>query len=76
MEIKFEPKKSRIYTKEQALAEQIWLWLNKKLPFPRIMRIIKMVGHSKAYQIMAEIKQSDCRDAISLFIHKTKKKNL
>ena len=68
--------KSRIYTPDQSLAEQIWFWLDKKLPFPRVMRIIKLIGHGKAYQVMSEIKQSDCRDALSLFIYKTKKKNL
>ena len=68
----YKLKKSRIYTREQSLCEEIWLWINKKLPFSRIMRIIKEKGITATYMIYNEIKQSNPRNRLSLFIWKVK----
>lgn len=74
LENKLATKKTRIFTADQELAEQIWLYLQKKLPFPRIMKIIKDNGRQNVYNIFNEIRQSECREPLSLFIYKTNKK--
>lgn len=71
-----KPAKSRIFTKEQSLCEEVWIYFKKELPFSRIMRIIKTAGEQKVYQIFSEVKQSDCDNPVALFIFKTKKSNL
>ena len=66
-------KESRIFTKDQGLCEEVWEYFLKRLPFSRIMRIIKTAGRERARQIFSEVKQSGCRDPLALFIWKTKR---
>ena len=65
-------KPRKVYTQEQALAEQVWLYFGKKLPFPRIMRIIKLKGQQAIYECFNEVKNSDAKDRLALFIYKAK----
>ena len=37
LDFKVSRKKSRVFTREQALAEEVYLHFSKALPFPRIM---------------------------------------
>lgn len=67
-----QKKKSRIYTEEQALADEIYSHFNKELPFPRIMRIIKRKGKQKVYETFNEVRQGTAKSPIALFIHLTK----
>lgn len=71
---RFQKSAARVFTPEQALAEEIWNYFYKKLPFPRIMRIIKIWGQQKTYEIFNEVRQSDAQNRLSLFIWKTKTK--
>lgn len=72
----FKLKKTRAFTAEQDTAGQIYEYFGRSLSFPRIMRLIKTIGRQKIYDIWNEIKQSDCKDSLKLFIWKTKKENL
>lgn len=65
--------KKRCFTKEQVLADEIWNYFGKKLPFARIMKIIKTNGHQKVYESWNEVRQSDFQNPLSLFIWKTSK---
>lgn len=60
------------FSKEQALAEDIYLYFGKKLPFGRIMKMIKMKGYQAIYEFFEEIKRSNPKDRLSLFIYKVK----
>lgn len=66
----FNPKKSRIYNKDQYLADQIWTAFNKRIPFPRLMKMISEKGHQFIFEIFKESK--DGRDPLSLFLWKYK----
>lgn len=70
---RFKVTTRRPATKEQLLADDIWNYFYKKLPFPRIMRMIKEKGDQAIYEVWNEVKQSDCKDPLALFIWKTKK---
>lgn len=74
---KFQKTKSpvKIFSAEQALAEEIWNFFYKKLPFPRIMRIIKTHGRQKVYEIFNNIRQSGPKNPVALFVWKFKKGN-
>ena len=69
---KFKHPKNRVHTPEQALAETIWLSFGKKLPFARIMRMIKLKGHQAIYECFNEVKHSDAKDRLALFLCKSK----
>jgi len=61
--------KSRIFTKEQALAEQVWLYFGKRIQFSRIMKMIKDKGHQFIYEVFNEVKNSRADDHLALFVH-------
>ena len=69
---KAEAKRHRTYTNDQSLAEQIWEHFHKKLPFARIMRMIKDKGHQRVYEQWNDVRQSDCRNELSLFVYRVK----
>jgi len=62
----------KIYTREQELADQVWSYFGKRLPFARIMKMIKDKGYQEVYETWNEVKQSDAKDHLSLFIWKIK----
>ena len=63
----------KVFTREQALAEQVWLYFNKLLSFPRIMRMIKGKGHQAVYEAFNEVKHDNkIREKLGLFIWKVK----
>ena len=66
--------KNRLFTREQELSDQIWNHFGKRLPFARIMRIIKINEYQKTYEAFNEVKQSDCKNPLALFIWKTSQK--
>ena len=70
---KYKKVNTKIFTKEQSLAEEIWLHLGKELPFPRIMRIIKVNDYQKVYEVFQELKKSPPKNPVALFIWKFKK---
>ncbi len=72
----YKLKKPKIHTKEQSLCNDIWEYFGKKLPFSRIMRIIKEKGTQATYEIWNNIKQSNPKDRLSLFIWKVKQEKI
>jgi len=62
--------KSRVYTKEQELADQIYFYFGKKIKFPMIMRFIKTKGYQAIYEIWQEVKNSNPLNRESLFLWK------
>lgn len=62
----------KIFSREQELADQIWNYFGKKLPFPRIMKMISGNGYQAVYEIWNEVKNSDAKNHLSLFIWKIK----
>lgn len=63
---------SRIFTAEQALADEIFIFLNKRVSFPRIMFLIKREGRQKVYEVFNEVKQKGVKNPPALFIWKLK----
>ena len=59
-------------TAEQALAEEVWLYFGKRLPFARVMRHIQLLGKIYIRETLEEIKKSDAKDHLALFIHRCK----
>lgn len=66
----FKPKKPKIFTRDQLLAEEIFLKFSKRIPFPRLMKMISDKGHQFIYEIFKE--SQDGRDPVSLFLWKYK----
>lgn len=63
-------RKGKVFTKEQVLAEQVWLYFGKRFPFSRIMKMIKEKGHQFVFEVFSEIKNSEAKNHLSLFIWK------
>lgn len=57
-------------TKEQALAEEIWLHFNKKIGFGQLMGIIKRQGNQATRELYNESIKSDHPDHLALFLWK------
>ncbi len=68
----YKIKKIRIFTKEQALADEIFTYFGKQLKFGQIMKFIKMKGHKAIYELWNEVRQSNPKNRLSLFIYKVK----
>lgn len=63
-------------TKDQALADDVYHYFGKKLPFPRIMRMIKDKGYQAIYEFWTEVRKSDCDNQLALFIWKVKENKI
>lgn len=61
---------SRIKTREQSLAEEIFIHFNKQLLFGRIMKMIKTRGEHFIYNAFNETKSADAKKPLALFIWK------
>ena len=66
---KFEVKKGN---PNQILADEIWRYFGKRLPFPRIMRIISEKGAIWTRETFNEIRKGDAKDHLALFIWKVR----
>lgn len=56
---------------DHAMADQIYQGLRKKIPFPRIMKIIQTHGRQFAYETWNEIRQqANVKNPPALFLHK------
>lgn len=67
------PATSKVYTAEQALADEIYSYFNKDIRFPILMRIIKKLGSQKVREIFSEVKQSkEVKNPPALFLWKCK----
>jgi hypothetical protein len=74
---KFNPAlKLRKQTKEQALAEEIWLHFNKQLGFPMLMGLIKRQGAQAIREFFYESIKSDHPDHLALFMWKVGKNKI
>ena len=63
--------------KDHFIADQIYQGLNHKLPFARIMYIIKTHGSQFAYQTWNEIRQqSQVKNPVALFLWKVGKNKI
>lgn len=67
---------NKIYSKEQALADEIWKFFKKELTFARIMKIIKEKGYQATYIIYNEIKKSKPKKPVALFLWKIKNEKI
>jgi len=63
-------KKSRVFTREQELADQIYFYFGKKINFPLIIKSIKNKGYQAIFEAWQEVKKADCQDKIKLFMWK------
>ena len=72
----FKIKKTRIFTKEQELADRIFSYFGKKIKFPMIMSFIKTKGYEAIYQIWNEVKHSKPKNMESLFLWKVKNERI
>lgn len=59
-------------TEEQILAEEIWFYFGKQLPFGRIMAEIQRKGKIYVREVLESIKKDNPKDRLSLFIWKLK----
>lgn len=66
---KFNNKKRKM-TKEQELADQIYTYFGKELKFGFIIRVIKMKGYQFIFECWNDVKQSNPKNAVSLFMWK------
>lgn len=67
--------KSRIFTREQALADEISSYFNGCVSFALVMKMIKQKGESFVYLCFNEVKHSkDAKKPAALFIWKVFKK--
>ena len=66
----YQLKKTKIYTKEQALADEIYSYFGKQLRFVIIMKFIKTKGYRFIYEACNEIRQSNPQNRLKLFMWK------
>jgi len=64
------------HNKEQALADQIWTYFEKRLHFARIMKMIKEKGYRATYEVFNDVRQSDAENHLTLFIWRMKKEKV
>lgn len=57
-------------TKNQSLATEIYLHFDKRLPFPRILGMIRQKGYSGVREAWQESVKSEAKDKLALFIWK------
>jgi hypothetical protein len=69
-------KKGKVFTAEQALADEIYSYFGKKLPFARIMYLIKTKGRQAVYEIWNEVRKSSANDHLSLFLWRVKNEKI
>ena len=76
LEILKTRRKKPLFTKEHLLAEEIWLFLLKEIPFPALLKIIKQKGHKAIYEIFNEVKKSNFPNKPALFLSLVKKEKV
>ena len=64
----FRNPKVKVFTKEQALADEIWRGFGKELRFPLLMALVKRWGVEVVYSVFNDVRQSDARDKARLFL--------
>ena len=74
--IKITLKKTRVYTKEQELADTIFFYFKKQIKFAAIMSFIKRKGYQAIYQIWNEVKHSKAKNDAALFLWKVKNERI
>lgn len=62
------PKPKRVFTKEQELCSLIYEESGKRLSFPLLMRFCKTHGTIAVREIWEEVKKSNPKDGVSLFM--------
>jgi hypothetical protein len=60
----------KVFTREQELADQIYFYFNKKLAFPRIMKMIKDKGYQGVFESLKEVRAGNFRNPLSMFVWK------
>lgn len=74
--IKIKLKKTRVYTKDQELADTIYFYFKKQIGFPTLMSFIKNKGYQAIYQIWNEVKHSKPKNEVALFLWKVKNERI
>ncbi len=72
MEITKQFIKVKSLNKNQMLADEIFNYFHKQIPFWRLMKWMKDLGPIFVYESFVETKKSDCKSEIALFIWKCK----
>ena len=66
-------KAERPMTKAQTLAEEIWLHLNKEIPFGRLTKLINDYGYQWIYECyQATLKAERIKKPVALFLWRVK----
>lgn len=65
-------KVTRKLTRNQIIADEIYNYFHKQIPFWRIMKWQKDLGSVFVYESFIETKKSDCKSEIALFQWKMK----
>ena len=66
---RFTITEKRVY-KEQVLSDEIWNYFGKRIAFSLIRKMILEKGDKFIYETFQEVKKSDARNPLSLFIWK------
>lgn len=66
--LKFKIQK-KVLSKKQVLATDIYMWLDKKLPFSQIMKIINQKGYQFIFETFSQLKKQRCRSKVGLFLY-------
>lgn len=61
-------KPKRVFSPAQALADEIFSYFGKRLPFARIMREVSRKGIQFVREEFESVKKGDARDKLSLFL--------
>ncbi|KKU91440.1 MAG: hypothetical protein UY23_C0001G0046 [Candidatus Jorgensenbacteria bacterium GW2011_GWA1_48_11] len=74
--LKARRKEKRPPNREQALAEEIWLFFGKEITFPAILKIIRAKGQQAVYEIWNEVKKAEFPNKPALFLSLVKKEKV
>lgn len=74
--LKARIKKRTPLHREQALAEEIWLFLLKEVPFPAILQMIREKGYQAVYEIFNDVRKADFPNKPALFLSLVKKEKV
>ena len=61
-------KPAKKQTKEQLLAEEIWLYFKKDISFGRIMKMIQLNGDQCIRECFLETQKSDAKEPVAFFL--------
>jgi len=67
---------SKVYNRDQFVADEIYKFFGKKIAFPLLMRLIKTHGNQFVYETYNEIRQGNAKSPVALFMWKMKQNKI